>query len=236
MAEFRTIAIAATFLQLAPILTGVVARWRFRGPRLWISLWLLVGFSFDMLQFLMSRSSLNNHWTTYLVAPLMGIIALRVMIYWQRHELARIATGLMIPLSLAAWLVLLMAVEDARTFSRVVEPMYSVLALGVGVYTIGSRALHDDVPLLEQEWFWCCGALALYYGSAAAVSPLGALLVATRPDLVLKALTMQAAIDIVAYLLVSIGFLCRPPTPSGAWSLPSPSAWRSSWSPSERPS
>lgn len=236
MARVTALIYAASALQFAPIVTGLAARTGFAGPRRWIVGWMLLGIVFDLLQRVLGRSDLNNLWTTYLAAPLMGAAALSAMATWQRHDLARTAIRIMIPLSLVAWLVLVFAVETSDSFSLVVDPMYALLALGVAVFTMGSRGLREDAPLLRQDWFWFCGGFALYYGAAAASSPFSATLVGERVDLVLRALTLQAVTNIVAYVLVTIGFLCRTPSPSGASSLPSSSAWGSSWSPSERPS
>jgi hypothetical protein len=167
---------------------------------------------------------------------MMGSTALHAMARWQRDDVAAITIWMTVPLALAVWLVALLRIEDVRSFSLLVDPMYSVLCLGVALFTLGRRGLIEEAPLVRQDWFWVCGGFALYYGKAAAWSPLAAALVASRPDIVRGALTLMAATDILAYLLLLMGILCRPPTPSGVSSSPSPSAWRSWLSLSERPS
>jgi len=227
--EFAYVAIA---MQAVPILGGIVARTGFAGPRLWVGVWCFLALALDATMAAFSHT--NNLWVTYLVGPMMGSVALHAMARWQRDDIARITIWMMIPLALVVWATALLRFEDPGSFSLMVDPMYDVLCLGAALFTMGRRGLHEDAPLLRQDWFWICVAFAVYYGKAAAASPLSALLVASRPDLVGRALTLIAVTDIVAYLLILKGILCRPPTPSGVFSLPSPSAWRSSWSPSER--
>jgi hypothetical protein len=227
---------AAVGLQSLPIIVAISARTGFQGARRWIAVWFAMGLGFDIVMVYLGSQGINNHWLGYAATPAMGVLALSAMATWQRDDLARVAVRLMMPLSLVTWLALLVAVEDADSFSRVTEPMYDLVCLAVAVLTMGVRGLREEDPLLRQDWFWFCAAFALYYGASAAVAPLGALLVDSRPDLIVRALTMEAVLDIVAYSLAAIGFLCRPQNRSGAWSLPSPSPWPSSWSPSERPS
>ena len=236
MARANTLMYTASVLQLAPIIAALAARTGFAGPRRWITGWFLLAIGFDVLQRVLGQSALNNLWTAYLGSTLLGTAALCAMGGWQSNDVARTAVRLMVPLSLVAAGLLFFVVENSARFSLVVNPMYGLLVLSVAVFTMGSRGLHEDEPLLRQEWFWISGGLALYYGATAAVSPLGAILVPEHPGTYVKALTLQAATNIVAYVFVTIGFLCRTPRPSGASSPPSPSAWRSSWSPSERPS
>jgi len=227
----RAVLMTATLMQAAPVLGGIAARARFTGPRLWVAIWCFVSLLLDWVMGLAKPG--NNLWVIYLVGPLMGSAALYAMAQWQRNYVARITIWLMIPVALAAWALAMFSVEDAESFSLVVEPMYSLLCLGAALFTLGQRGLHEDAPLLRQDWFWLCGGLALYYGKSAVSSPVYAALIQSHPELVTRALTLMAATDIVAYLLLLTGILCRP-TPSGASSSPSPSPWASSWSPSER--
>jgi hypothetical protein len=229
----RTIAYLATLMQAVPVLTAVLSRHGFAGPRRWIAAWCLLGLAGDAT--LEMFNHINNLWVIYLVVPLMGAVALYAMAAWQNAELSRIAIWLMIPLSVAAWFLVLLSFEDWTSFSLVVEPMYDILCLGAALFTMGARGLREDTPLVRQDWFWLCGGLAVYYGAAAGSSPLLAAVVRSREDLAFRALTLVALLNIVAYVLLTIGFACRP-TPSGVSSPPSPSAWRSWWSLSERPS
>jgi hypothetical protein len=230
----KILAMLATLMQAVPVLAGIVARTGFAGPRRWVAAWCVIALALDATMSAFTHT--NNLWVTYLVGPLMGSAALYAMARWQRDDVAAITIRMTVPLALAVWLVALLRLEDVQSFSLLVDPMYSVLCLGVALFTLGRRGLLEDAPLVGQDWFWICGGFALYYGKAAAASPLGALLVASRPDIVRGALTLMAGTDIVAYLFLLMGILCRPPTPSGVSSSPSPSAWRSWWSPSERPS
>ncbi len=230
----KIITLVAIVMQAAPIVAAIVAGTGFAGARRWVGVWCFLALALDAT--LASLSSANNLWVLYLVGPLMGSTALLALARWQREDVARITLWLMVPLALAAWAVALLRFEDPQSFSLIVDPMYDTLCLGAALFTLGRRGLHEDAPLLRQDWFWICGGFALYYAKAAAASPLYAALIASRPDLVGRALTLMAAVDIVALLLLLTGMLCRPPTPSGASLPPSPSPWGSWWSPSERPS
>jgi len=232
MALSRLMAYTAIAMEAGPILGGIAARTGFAGPRLWVGAWCFIALALDATMATFGHT--NNLWVTYLVGPTMGSVALHALARWQRDDVARITLWLMIPIALAVWFVALLRFEDPESYSLLVDPMYDVLCLGAALFTLGHRGLREEAPLPRQDWFWISVGFAVYYGKAAAASPLAAALVATRPDLVLSALTLMAATDIVAYLLILKGILCRPLTLSGASSLPSPSAWRSSWSPSER--
>jgi len=122
------------------------------------------------------------------------------------------------------WAALFALVEDRAVDSTVVEPLYMLLALVVTVFTLAARSATERQPLMRQDWFWVCAGLALYLGSNAAFSPLVAALVEHHPDLVLRAFAVKSALDIAAFLTLSVGILCPLPTPSGASSSPPSSA------------
>jgi hypothetical protein len=204
--------------QVLPIAAGLLAPDRLAGARRWILIWCTLQFAFDMLALLLARSNQMNLWIGLFDATLGGVLVLWALSLWQRRPLARLTLQLMIPLYAVAT-ILLALVEGVGGFSTLAHPVYAMLALGAAIWTLATRSHDETKPLLRSDWFWMCIGLALYFGSTSTLSPLSAVLLGTHPELVVRALEVKSAVDIVAFTAMTIGVLCPLPRPLSGVSL-----------------
>jgi hypothetical protein len=154
----------------------------------------------------------NNHWTSYVFVPLQGAAILWALSLWQTRQMARLTIRAAIPGFLAAWLLLLF-VEDIHNFSAIAEPVYSLLSLSAALYTLVVRSADAIDSLLREDWFWICAGLSLHFGALIFLTPLGAALVRTNPEIIVRAYYVRALLNVLAYVLITYGFLCPRPLP-----------------------
>jgi hypothetical protein len=202
---------AANIMVVAPLLAAVVRPSRTRGARIWVATWSALYVLENAIAIPLALNGHNNHLLTYIFVPLQGAAILWAFSLWQTQQMPRLTMRAAIPGFLLAWLLLL-SIEDLSSFSAVAEPVYSLLALAAALYTLVTRGAASSLPLLRQDWFWVCGGLALHFGALALLTPLGAALVRSNPDVVVRAYTMRAWINMLAYACVTIGLLCPPPS------------------------
>lgn len=203
-----------------PLLAVVVLRRRPRGASAWILAWTVMLAAEEAVGMWLARRGMNNHWLRYVTLPVGGALVLWALSLWQTRTLARLTFRLAIPAYLAAWTLLVVVVENTRTFSTAAEPLVSVLGLGAAAFTLVARSLEDASGFARQDWFWTCGGLALYFGSVSMLGPLAALL-GNDPALFARAYEVAAAAKVAAYLAIARGITCRVhPAPSGPSSSP----------------
>ena len=208
--------------QLFPLLAAGLVRRGLKGPRGWVAAWcgvLVVG---DMVQLALGLRDVNNHWVPYVTIPVAGVIILLALAKWQERQIPRLTFQVAVPLFLVTWGLLALFVENPGTFSTAADPVYSLLGLGAAVYTLVSRSADEPEPLARQDWFWICGGLALYFGTASTLGPVAAFLLNEHPVLVIRAYEAKSATDVLAFLAIAKGITCQPSPPqaSGASSSP----------------
>ncbi len=113
-----------------------------------------------------------------------------------------------VPLLLAS-LILQVMVDQATGFSRAAQPLASLLCLAAATYTLLARSSSTSQTLARQEWFWVSAGMVLYFGVSGLIGPLSALLVADDLRLLALAYEFRAAIEILAFILISVGMTCR---------------------------
>lgn len=210
----------ATLSQLAPIAAGLGAFRKLTSASRWVVAWCAIKTAADLLALFLAQRGLNNLWLGYLSTPVLGTTMLWALSLWQQQP-ARLATRIAIPLALVAWLALVVLFEDIRTFSTAGEPLYALLCLAAAVYTLGANAVRESEPLLQRDWFWISTGVALYFGSAATLSILSAILVEPRPDIVVNSYRIKSLLDLLAFAAITGGMLCSKPRPRfGAFSSP----------------
>lgn len=197
------------FCSALPVLAALARHRQIQGARLIIVGWCLLLFGVDMLGWYIGRGlGLNNHFLSYIATPLQGATVLWALSLWQVKPVARLTLRLAIPPFLVSWIILTLLLEDTRNFSAVAEPVYSLLALGAALFTVLSRSSDEVSSLLEQDWFWICTGLALYFGALAVLTPLAAGFVNTNLELVSRAYVVRSIVTILAFVCISIGMLC----------------------------
>ncbi|MFI5280343.1 MAG: hypothetical protein ACHQU1_07600 [Gemmatimonadales bacterium] len=195
------------------------------GARRWVVIWCGLYVLQNAIAIPLALTHHNNHWTTYLFVPFQGAAVLWALSLWQNHQIARLTIRASIPGFIVAWLALVLFVEDTQNFSSIAEPVYSLLSLSAALYTLVARSADATESLLREDWFWICAGLSLHFGALIFLTPLGAALVRTNPDMILRALYVRAALNVLAFVLITYGLLCPRPLPrSGRSFSPASSA------------
>ena len=162
------------------------------------------------------RQGMRNLWMIQLFAPIEATIFLYIFARWQVREASRLTVLATIPLFLAAWAILLLAVEPFNEFSLYVKPVEFILLTMVAAFTLVTRLQHLTGPVTRQPWFWVGISSLIYFGTAVALNPVSAALQHTHMHLVLALFETHAALDIFCYLLFARALMCLPPIRSGS--------------------
>lgn len=207
--------------QYLPLLAAVVRRRELTRPRVFVLIWIGLYVGINLVAIVLARRHINNHFLTAIITPFEGIAILWALSLWQTTQVARLTVRLAIPCFLVAWTIFTLTVENVQNFSVAAEPLYSMLALGVALYTLVSRGAGATEPLMRQDWFWICGGLAIHFAALAVVLPLAAGLLNSDPEVVIRAYYVRAVINVFAFVCITIGFLCpKPLAPSGPFFSP----------------
>jgi len=198
--------------QAIPLAAAIVARRPMRGARPWVLAWCVLLVLVDATALWVGREGRSNIILFDLVTPIGGALVLWALSFWQSGELARLTFRLAIIPFVAVWGALTIAFDEASSFSRVADPMASLVGLGAAAFTLVARSRASEGPLHHSDWFWVSGGMALYFGTAAALSPLSALLVRQAPDLVIRAYEVKSVLDVLAFLAIARGVTCPAAT------------------------
>jgi hypothetical protein len=204
------ITVLATFAQAAPPLAALAARRPLDRARAYTLAWCGVLLAVDLVGMALAWNRVNNHWLSYIVTPVSAALVLWTLSHWQTGEVARLTFRIAIVPTVVAWGVLTWLVDDVSTFSLTAVPMVKLECLAAAAFTLVAGSLHERQALLRRDWLWVSAGLALYFAASAALEPLGALLLASRSDLVKNAYECRAGLDVVAFLLIARGMTCPP--------------------------
>jgi hypothetical protein len=209
--RFPLVFYLATLAQGVPPVAAVAARRPVRGARTWVLLWCALLLAVDLVQWWLGAHRERNLWLIYVITPAGGALALWALSCWQTRELPRLTLRFAIGPFLLVCLVLLLAVERPSDFSRVGQPVASLVCLCAAAFTLLARSQEATGPLVRQDWFWVSAGMALYFGVTVTIAPLSALLVGTSPEQLTLAYEARAALEVVAFALIAVGMVC----PSG---------------------
>jgi hypothetical protein len=224
MAQIPATLYISSASQLGPIVVALARPARLSGGARWVAIWCGTYAAENAIALPMALAHHNNHILNYIFVPIQGAAILWALSLWQTQQMARLTMRAAIPGFLVAW-TLLLFVENLHGFSAIAEPVYSILALGAALYTLVVRSSDATSSLLRQDWFWVCAGLALHFGALVFLTPLGAALVNTNPEIVVRAYYVRSFVNILAFTLMTIGLLCPRPLPhSGPFFSPASSA------------
>src|SRR5260221_988940 len=220
--------VAAAAQALPPVAALRCGR-RLPAARRWIVAWGLVRLLDDGIAFALATQGRHNLWLRYPVGLLEVVILLIALSLWHRDSVGRLALRVAVPVFTLTWVLLVAFVERTDTFGLVTGPLEALVVLSAALVTLLVRVRSQEGGLLQEDWFWVCVGLSLWFGSAAALEPLSRLLVETHPAVVYSASQVKAVVDVLASLIIARGMLCPilPPR-SGGPSPPASSRSRSS--------
>lgn len=204
--------------ELAPV---AAAAWRRRAltrPLRLVAACFGLMFVQDVAGWWMAERDINNLWLSHVATPVQTLLLLFALAEWETSETGHRAVRFAGLGFLGAWGVLLLAVEDPLAFSRFTQPLQAILVVSVAAWTLVQRTARTFETPLAEPWFWVCSGLLLYFGTGVVLSPVANVLMHSAPDRLLMAHEAKAIINIVAYLLVARGMLCRLPSGSSGGS------------------
>jgi len=220
---------AAIASQVLPPLAALRYGRRLPSARRWIFLWAVLLLAYDLTQVALLRRGQHNLWLRYPFGPIEAGVVLVALSLWHGDSVARLALRVAVPVFTLIWILLVAFVERTDTFGLVTGPLQALVLLVASLGTLLFRVRTQEGRLSQEDWFWVCTGLSLWYGTSAALEPLSRLLVAEHPSVVSSAYQVKAVVDILASLIIARGMLCPiPPRPSGGSSSPESSRLRSS--------
>jgi len=194
--------------QVVPLVAAAVARRRVRGARAWVLAWCALLALVDGAALWLGREGTANILLFNLVTPAGAALVLWALSYWQAGDLSRLTFRLAIVPFLLVWGVLTVAFESTSSFSSVADPLAKLVGLGAAAFTLLAGSRRVEGLLHCRDWFWISGGMALYFGTATALSPLSALLVQEAPQLVIRAYEVKSVLDVLAFLAIARGVTC----------------------------
>ena len=98
-----------------PLLAWAIWRPALGPARRWVLAWCGFLVTASALTLLLALAGQNNHWMHYLVTPSAAAFVLWSLAFWQHSSTAALAIRLLIPLLVAAWIPIALALEDPET-------------------------------------------------------------------------------------------------------------------------
>jgi dolichol kinase len=149
----------------------------------------------------------SNLWLSYLTLPVEVALFLWMLSVLQPTEYLRTAYILSIPVVGILVVALLVLTDPSRTFDRFVAPALALITLAASLHTLVLRSLESRAPLTQQDWFWLCLGLSLFWLSFVSITIFLEAFVGSHPEWVLTALIARSWVDIAAYCLMAWGLL-----------------------------
>ena len=224
---------AGAWIALLPLLVAILTFRRLGPARAWIAVWCALLVAQDAIGLVLGLRGINNLWVGYIFQPILGGVGLWALSYWQPDDTSRTGLRYAVPLVVVVNVILILAIEDRRTFSLVASPFHYITLLLASLWTFVRLSITTEDPLAREEWFWITGGLMLYAATSTAIGPLAWYLLRPRVDLLHAMLNVRAASNILAFAAITLGMLCprqqkysggffsRPFSPSSSSSLAS---------------
>jgi hypothetical protein len=212
----RGVLYAAIVAQGLPFLAAL-PRWRANpAPRQWTAFWGLTLVASDMISGAVTKFRGNNVLVLYLYIPPTLALILWVLSLWQEQRLWRTVYRIATALGLTLLPLLLLAPRPGGLIDDLGIPTLRLIGLAVALHLLVSRSARAVEPVAEKDWFWISLGVAIYFAGSVALQPFVAYARKSQPELLLPGYLIKAAVDIVAFLLITVGMLCTtPPTRHG---------------------
>lgn len=213
MLEIPFLVRTAVFAEGLPIL-ALAGRRNFSRPVLWVAAGATISLIGTLLGRIAAAKMGNNHWLAAIDDPLMFALFFVALEEWQITYLERLTFKISLFVTLVVYVLLVAFVEDVSTLSRFGIPMYSLVLVAAGAWTLLRRSFRTtDRPLWTTDWWWIAGGLTLYGATTLLAHPIGGVfLAAQRIDLFTRLWEFRAVCVDVAMIAVTVGIL-RPPAP-----------------------
>lgn len=205
---------AATVAQLLPPI-AVVPRWRTTSTvRRWVVVWCLVFFVADLLQIAFAARLGSNRWLISLLQPVEDAILLWTFSHWQVRPVMRIALRVAIPLVIATYVGIGIALGEEATFQNFSGPFRALLLMSFAAYTLVANIAKAPEQVASKDWLWTTLGVLLYFGLLVATDPIISAMGSDQRDAMMRVYSVRAAGDVLAFILIWRGMRCPLPTSS----------------------
>jgi hypothetical protein len=205
---------------------AVIARRTGEAARRWIAVAFAVWLAQDVILWWMSIHGRNNHWLIHLGNPVSTVLFLGAYAAWTEDPVRRRALQFAAFGYVLVWAGIFLSVEDPNTFSQYTDPLRALVLILVCAWALVRAVMIEPPPVWRSAIYWVSIGLLMDFGTGLILAPVSGRLTRVQPALVVTAFYIKAGINVVAYLLVTVGMLCKPrPSSTGAFSSrpPSPS-------------
>lgn len=201
----------ATFAQLLPP-AAVLPAWRQAPPaRRWIAILFLVYFLSDVSQLAIAFTLGPNLWFFTFIEPVEDAILLWALSFWQPRPFTRIAVRAAIPLVAATYIGIGLVAGELGTFRTFSSPFRALLMMAITAFTLVANVQHSPERVWSQDWLWTTLGVLLYFGVLVASEPVLSAIAPTQLQLMREVLSVRAALNVVAFVLVWRGMRCPIP-------------------------
>lgn len=205
---------AATVAQLLPPI-AVVPRWRTTSTvRRWVAVWCLVFFFADLLQIAFAARLGDNRWLISLLQPVEDAILLWAFSHWQVRPVMRIALRVAIPLVIATYVGIGIALGEEATFQNFSGPFRALLLMSFAAYTLVANIAKAPEQVAGKDWLWTTLGVLLYFGLLVATDPIVSAMGPGQLDAMIRVYSVRAVGDVLAFILIWRGMRCPLPTSS----------------------
>jgi hypothetical protein len=169
---------------------------------------MLLMFLLDVVMTWLGKGGTHTLWIIHAALPVFTALILWSFSYLQLRIVPRDAMRIAAGLYAVAWLVITAALENLSQFSRFTAPLQALVVLVAAAYTLVARLKRSSTPA-ASSWFWISLGWLLYFGSGVVLDPVSDMLLAASSMEALRVtFYLKAAINILAYALLTLGVLC----------------------------
>ena len=175
----------------------------------------------DVIGIIVSMLVGTNAAVPYFTLPIEAATTLWLLSYWQVSGRMQHALRLLTSLVLVISALLILFADPVRNFVRWIGPSISLATLVLVLETGISRAYATIARLDEQDWFWICGGLALFWLAYVPVDAFATSFLRTHLTWAVAAYLARAALLPISCSMMAFGVWrsrprSRPPMSSPA--------------------
>ena len=214
------LAYVAGFSALLPFAIGFLRRKSLDEGLNWFC-WLLF---FDLAvsggQLILNFYKIKNLWLSHLFVLVQFSFVIGICAKWVETAVVRKLFLISIALFSALWIISRFTFEPITVPTTYVTPIAKAILVAISLYMISSIAQSSE-QLSKEPRYWIVSGIVISSAGSLLFYAFRGIIDKFGRDELLIAYSVHWAIDIVANIIYSIGFLCRQPTPGSGGPLAS---------------
>ncbi|MBS4029206.1 MAG: hypothetical protein KGZ58_11315 [Ignavibacteriales bacterium] len=177
-----------------------------------LSVFFVLGVANQAAQLYLSFQGIQNLYLFHFYTLAEYILLMSVLSLWQKNEILKTILQYSIPIYTIVWLSAKMSLENPTLFDNFTSSLSSLIFIAVSAYTLlGVVDEAGENSVFRDPRFWILSAMLLYYsGGLVFFAMSNAILFYAKPEIIF-AWSLHWGIGIMANLLYTSGYLCKPP-------------------------